>query len=207
MVYLAIDIDITLPDGTRLVGAVRDDRADRPGPITVTVSDYKEKQRLVPWLDMLALTAQDPTRPWRSVLLHPSDNKAGFKDRPFEIPLDSPDDRRVRAVENLELVVDLFRRGHHEPLPLFPTLSPALHKGNDPVSRWTGYKSSKGDGDDEWVHVAFEHADLDQILALPALDDDPPGPSQGRAQRYADHLWGAIDRSLDPQADRAGGGS
>ena len=125
------EIDVVLATGTRIVGRVPVASGPHPGPIEVTVAKKAETQLLGPWIDLLALTADDPTTAWSSVVLSrpKSKTKTGFAEEVVEIPLDDPDARRQRAETALALVVDLYRRGCREPLPLFPRLSPELHKG------------------------------------------------------------------------------
>lgn len=108
-----------------------DDARNHLGPVVASVSKASDKQRLGPWLDLMALTAHDPDSHWTAVLLNRPGSKTakGCQKRVLEIPLVDPDRRRERAVAALTLVVDLFRRGSCEPLPIFPKLSPALFKG------------------------------------------------------------------------------
>ncbi len=191
-------IDVTLPNGTRLVGTVADHAGDHVGPVAASVSTASDRQRLAPWLDLMALTAHDPDPHWTSVLLNrPSSKTAkGYQERVLEIPLAEPDRRHERAVAALSLVVDLFRRGSCEPLPIFPRLSPALFNGTSASAAWSSSSFSTGDSSDEWVQVAFDHATVEHITSLPLKPVDPDGPGSDRTRRYAHHLWGAMASSL-----------
>jgi exodeoxyribonuclease V gamma subunit len=162
------------------------------------VSKPADRRRLGPWLDLLALTAQDPTTPWASVLLTApaSGSTKAFALETIEIPLPDADDRQHRALTALEVVVDLFRRGQREPLPLFPMLSPALHKGNKAANAWVSNDYARRDDADRWIRMAFDHADVDRITSLPTRPDDPVGPGYDRASRFAHRLWGALEASL-----------
>ena len=191
-------VDITLPDGTRLIGTVADHAGDHPGPVTASVSRASDRQLLGPWLDLMALIAHDPEPHWTSVLLNrPSSKTAkGYQDRVLKIPIAEADRRHERAVAALTLVVDLFRRGSCEPLPIFPNLSPALFKDNSTSAAWNSNSYSPGDSADEWIQVAFNHATVEHITSLPIEPGDPDGARSDRARRYAHYLWGAIESSL-----------
>lgn len=189
-------IDLTLPDGTRIVGSVPDAMGDRPGPVVVSVSNAADKDKLAPWLDLLLLSAHDPAIEWRAVLINASNGRARYQRRNLEIYGAGPEQRLVSAVEALMVVSDLFRRGQKEPLPLFPRLSPALIAGN-PEEAWHPYHR-KGDGDDESIQIAFDRPNLDGILSLAIRPDDPPGPAADRTRRYAHVLWGTLQRATAP---------
>ncbi len=196
-------VDITLADGTRVVGTVRDDRGNRPGPVTVTVSAKSDKQALAPWLDVVALTAHDPTPEWRAVYINANkDNKSGISGRSFAID-DEPAARGQRALDALAAVVDLYRRGQREPLPIFPKLSPALHKGTSTTGLWTSDDYRTGDDADPWIRVAFEHATEERITTITVGPDDPQGTADGRAQLFASALWGTIAASAPSKPMRS----
>ncbi len=185
-------VDITLPSGTRLVGTVRNDGGLRPGPIELSVSKRKDAHKLIAWLDVMALTAQDPVPDWQAVHICPATNRAGASGKEFSIDLPEAAPRQKRATESLELVIDLFRRGQREPLPIFANLSWALYKGNNPAGKWNN-DFAPADGTDEWNQLAFNHATLEGITSMALLDDDPDGPGDDRATRYADYLWGEVE--------------
>ena len=127
----------------------------------------------------------------------------GYQERVLEIPVAEADRRHERAVAALTLVVDLFRRGSCEPLPIFPRLSPALFKGTrGAAGAWNTGSFSIGDSADEWIQVAFDHATVEDITSLPLKPGDPDGPGSDRARRYAHHLWGAMasSRAADDEA-------
>ena len=196
-------VDVVLPNGVRLVGAVGDECAARPGPVTVTTSAWNQKRVLGPWLDLLALTAHDPQVLWHSVIVTSATTKAGFKKLELEIPVDSAEERHQRAIDALGVVIDLFQRGCREPLPLFAESSILLHEGKRPHGAWSKFRAP-GEGDDVWNQVAFDHQGIDDILAVSCRADDPPGSSSSRAQRYADYLWDAFDAAVATPADPSG---
>jgi exodeoxyribonuclease V gamma subunit len=63
----AVPIDLSLPDGRRLVGAV--DGVVETTRLAVTYSRLGPKHRLQAWIELLALIAQDPAEPWAAMTL------------------------------------------------------------------------------------------------------------------------------------------
>jgi exodeoxyribonuclease V gamma subunit len=140
----AVPIDLELPDGRRLVGAV--DGVAGTCRIAVTYSRLAPKHRLPAWIELLALYAQDPTQPWSAVtvgkarrgarggknpalvsrsLLAPRDpvvlrkgDDAGEVACALGAPGAAPDERRRCALELLADLVQLRDRGLCEGLPL-----------------------------------------------------------------------------------------
>jgi exodeoxyribonuclease V gamma subunit len=197
-------VDVELPDGTRLVGQVRDDAGTRPGPIRVSPSRVAPKHRVEPWIDVCALTAMDSARDWWAVNIlcrKPSNGKPARSADIEEMRISGtePDVRRKVALDALAVAVDCYRRGVREPLPLFPTASSALQQGKNASAAWDGW-NGMGDGNDEWVATVFGAAAWDAIEAIPARPDDPAGTAIRRARRYAEHLWGTLERSIDHEA-------
>jgi exodeoxyribonuclease V gamma subunit len=140
----AVPIDLQLPDGRRLVGAV--DGVVGTSRVAVTYSRLGPKHRLPAWIDLLALYAQDPTQPWSAItigkarrgapggrnaalvsrsLLAPRDPAVLAKgDDAGEVPcaLGAPDaadaERHRCALDLLADLVQLRDRGLCEGLPL-----------------------------------------------------------------------------------------
>lgn len=186
-------VEVALDDGIEVVGTVRGGCGpDRPGPATVTVSRRSPKQQMAAWVALVALTGTDPDPQWRSVVVRRKESGDGIDSLQLVVPGETSDERRRRAREGLAVAVDCYLRGRREPLPLFPNLSFALHRGRGADQAWKRHRD-RGDGDDAAVRVAFGPLELDELLAIPARDDDPPGRAPGRALRYANYLWGAID--------------
>ena len=61
------DVDVTLPDGTRLAGTVADVRGDTL--LTLTYSRLGARHRLLAWIDLVALTVARPDREWRAAVV------------------------------------------------------------------------------------------------------------------------------------------
>ncbi len=74
----------------------------------------------------MALVAADPDPTWRSVYVRR--NSGGTKADGLELVAcaATPEQRRTDALAALTVVVDLYRRGLREPIPLFPKLSQKL---------------------------------------------------------------------------------
>lgn len=141
----SVDVDVTLPSGRRLVGAV-DDVVD----CTRRAASYSRlgaKHRLEAWTDVLALTVQDPTQAWSAVTLGRGRTDAGKAGgeavasvarigpsetvehigargkraaRPCDLGPEAgdPEERRARAAAWLDDLLDLRERGLAGPFPL-----------------------------------------------------------------------------------------
>lgn len=189
------EVEVDLADGTRIVGLVplRLPRAT-PGPARITYSRTRPTHRLAAWLDLMALVGSDPTRSWRSVAIARSaSSKVTVPDVVDLRPL--PNEGRSRARDALAVVVDCYRRGMREPIPLFPQLSYDVYRSEVDRDRWSS-RFGPGDGDHPAVRLAFDSCDVDEIMALPARVGDPPG-SGNRVERFATYLWGAVDTSVE----------
>ncbi len=141
----SVDVDVTLPSGRRLVGAVEDVVG-----CTRRAASYTRlgaKHRLAAWIDVLALTVQDPTQAWSAVTLGRGRSDAGKAGgsavasvsrigpretidhigargkratRPCDLGPEAgdPQERRTRAAAWLDDLLDLRERGLANPLPL-----------------------------------------------------------------------------------------
>jgi len=187
------DVDVELAGGTRIVGTVPLGLdGPGPGPGRVRFTRPKETDRLGAWLDLMVLVASDPAVAWRSVVV----TRAAGSGRPLEPVVLGPavhDDPGRSATGALGLVVDLYRRGMTEPLPLFSSYSAAVHAGGAADAAWTNHEG-RGDGTRPAVRLVFGDVDVDEIDALPARPGDP-GTRGNRVERYAHHLWGAVDET------------
>lgn len=193
-------IDVELPGDIRLVGTVLVSQGDGwSGPVRLEFSRAKPKHEVAAWLDLMALVAVAPDHPWRALSIRrratalagsPQAAVCNF------VPSDQPRNRRQAALDALTVAVDCFRRGHCEPLPLFPTFSHAVHEARGKVrtSDWIDF-AGQGDGNDPATRLAFGASEVDDLLALEARPDDPVGPG-GRVERFAHYLWGAVRCSV-----------
>jgi exodeoxyribonuclease V gamma subunit len=187
-------IDLELDARTRLVGTVRVDHAAPPGPVRMTYSQFKAKHLVAPWLELMALVAQEPEADWQAVVV--CRTKAGKGDRRVLRPVgETATERRERACAALEVAVECYRRSQVEPIPLFSVLSKKVYDGKAVVSDWDDFKGF-ADGHDISNQMAFGEFDFHELLAIPARVDDPPGPAAGRVDRFAQWFWGAFDASV-----------
>ena len=198
-----VEVDVLLPDGTRVVGSVPLGLTGGfEGPARVRFTRPKDVHRLEAWLDLMALVAHDPSVPWRSLIVTRAESKQA-KLKPVDlVPLPAPDGAgdpgeplRSQAVAALGVAVDLFRRGSAEPLPLFAGYSPAQHArgaGDGAWQTWDG----RGDSTRPAVRLTFGDIDVDDLESIEVRPEDPDAvdgrPSTGRAERYADYLWGTV---------------
>jgi exodeoxyribonuclease V gamma subunit len=190
-------IDVKLDDGTRIVGTIEGHCAPPdPGPALLTYSKVSPKQTVAAWLDLMALVAVDPEVNWRSVVVRRSRKTDGPPDVLELVGSGaSPDERRRRALDALGVMVDCYRRGLREPIPLFAKLSHRLYLGEAKAKDWSDGRM--GDGDDEANKLAFGHLDFRELCEEPASEHDPLGSRPGRADRFACYLWDAIAASSE----------
>lgn len=185
-------VDAVLDDGTHVVGTLPAGCGSHPpGPATLTVSRSSPKQHLAAWLALVALTTTDPETQWRSVVVRRAGSGDGTDTLQLVVPGDTAGERRRRALDALAVAVDCYRRGRHEPLPIFPRLSFALHQERGIEAAWQPF-GGQGDAEDPAIRLAFGDVGLGELLAIPAGPGDPPGDFSGRARRYASYLWGAV---------------
>lgn len=196
-------IDILLPDGSRIVGVVPGRCGpDRPGPGVITFSRFSSALHLRAWLNLAALEANDPSSAWRSVLVSRGESDK-LTPRVLELTGSqvADEERRRLAVEALEVVVDCYRRGMSEPLPLFSRLSPRIAERKATAKDWKDTSFNDGpprninDGYERANFKAFGDLTYDELCDIPALATDPGGASQKRVERYADYLFGAVAAS------------
>lgn len=205
-----VAVDLTLASGTRLIGAVADLHGDvlrRAG-----YGRLSGRQRLSSWVRLLALSAMAPERPFAAVTAGRLAKKRDDPDDPATVsvahlaPLgSSAEQRRALAEAHLEILVDLYRRGVCEPLPLFPKTSlawaEAVRHGRDPVREagetWrSGYQHQGEDADGSHREVLGGTATLETLVsAAPRHDEDGEGwavEEASRLGRYARRCWDGL---------------
>ena len=182
-----VEVDVTLPDGRRVVGAVGGVRGDVL--LDASASSVKPKRRLAAWARLAALTAHDPSHPWQALIV-------GKGSRAALAPLDPADgDRRRAATEALGTLVDLYDRGMREPLPMAERTSEALARGKNDEARgaWEGDRFAGENAEPEATTVFGGLAGLDELLDPgPAASESGPGwdaAAGSRAERLAHRLW------------------
>jgi exodeoxyribonuclease V gamma subunit len=194
------DVDVVLPDGTRLTGTVGGIRGDRL--LAVSYSRFPPRQRLETWVDLVALSAARPEVPWRAVLVHRAETGDGVQ-RVVLGPL--PADEVAAALWEL---VTLHRVGLRAPLPL-PLKAGAAYAGER--GRGSDVGQSRAKAAEEWAgryrrrgeRVHPEHAlvhgpdaPLDVLLAhRPEPDEQGDGWPPDEPDRFgvlARRLWARV---------------
>ncbi len=189
-----VAVDVTLPDGTRIVGTVTVCHGTGdPGPVHITYSKAKARQELEAWLDLMLLVAHDPDTPWRALAVRRADATKSVTADVCELRPLASTDPQAAALDALATVVGIHRTGMCEPIPLFPVVSKKIFLDSATESDWVT-SGGFGDGAADTTVVAFGECTLADILAIPVTDDDPgdPAPGESRAEWYAELLWGTV---------------
>lgn len=205
-----LPVDVVLGDGTRVVGTVTGRLGgDRPGPVRLSFSKDRPAYRIPAWLDVVALAATDPSADHRAVSVYRSRTTKPTVSIDLSVSGVDADERHRAALDALEVIVDLYRRGTAEPLPVFEYLTPLVREGKATPDKWS--RSSEfgggGDGDRPPARLAFGHHDFDSLIEMPVTADDPPAPQPDagrRVERYAHVIWHALESSV---VDHAAGAS
>ncbi len=181
------DVDVTLPDGTRVVGTLGG--LHEQVLLRVEFSRLAPKQRVRAWVRLLALTATTG-EPWRAVTLGRG-TRFGLAMATVG-PLG-----RESSVATLADLVELYREGLREPLPL------TTQGGH------TYAKTRSGGGPEDALAEAMrlwgsgagaERADDAHVrvwgaAAPPEVISGPPGPAGGEPTRFgtlAMRLWSPL---------------
>lgn len=187
----AVTIDLVLPDGIRLSGLVP--RVTTLGLEQVQFSNCKPKHILAMYVDLLAVTAAEPERNAKAVLLTRG---------PTLVEMEAPADleeRRQWALERLGVLVDLLCRGLSEPIPLFCNTSHAFASGLRPwdvEKAWSDDYNFDKEYDDSHHVLAFGGAlSYLEVAAFTVPDDEkaegwPRGGN--RFEVLARRLWSPI---------------
>lgn len=203
-----VSIDLTLPDGTRVVGSVADSFTDGPGgPASVGFGRMKPTYRLAAWLQLLAVVAADADRPWRSVVLNYDQKKSAAQVVDLRPRGDDAAARREAAIDGLEVAVEVARRARREPLPMFPNLTWEVHEADkaDRTAADSAWRDYQGwaDGDKPHTHLTFGDHELADLYAIASRPDDP-FDDDSRLRGWAGYLWQSYERSaVDVEAESA----
>ncbi|WP_369055467.1 exodeoxyribonuclease V subunit gamma [Kineococcus terrestris] len=189
----SVDVEVDLPGGTRLTGAVRGVRevagaaaGDVPGPValTITYSSVRAKQRLRAWVELLALSAAHADRSWTAVVVGRGD-RDGVSTTAF-----GPVPAGV-ARELLADLVALRRVGLCVPLPApvatAGAYAAARARGTSTAAcealaakEWvSGYGWPREDADEEHRLVWGESAPFTALRDWRPPPDAPPGTPGG----------------------------
>jgi exodeoxyribonuclease V gamma subunit len=201
----SLDVNVTLSDGTRLVGTVPDVRDDVIR--SVSFSRLAPNRRLETWLRLLALTYARPERPFESVTigrLRDSGPPGNHVSMARVTTLGNDDAaRHTAAGRYLEDLVALYRRGMCEPLPIYTNTSAAWAKAAPTKRRalaekqWTSaYNFPKEDAEAEHRAVLGGVVPFAKLLEGPPLADESgegwDAAEESRFGRYARRLWSGL---------------
>lgn len=198
---VSYEIDLRLPSGTSLTGTV-------PGVLgttlgTVTFSSLKAKVQIDHWVRQLALTAAHPETQWSSVVASRySRGSRVWSLAPVHVGEFDADAAQAWSLGFLDVLVDMWRLGMREPLPLPAETGAAwARRKGDPTTAAAGAWTSawgfdREDKDPSWVRVLGGVLRLDQLLAFAPTanergagwDEDDPS----RFSRLAHRLWRPI---------------
>ena len=164
------------------------------GTWDVKFSRLRSVDELSAWLDLLVLTLHAPDTYWTSVSLRrPVSGKDSVGVVNLALAGKSKEARIESACRGLSTVLRLAELGRNEPLPLFASLSKALHYETPEESDWaSGRKNVFSDGTDRDNVLAFGNIKLRELLQIPARVADP-GEGPSRAARLAHYLWGTFE--------------
>ena len=202
-----LPVEVILPSGTGLRGVVsghpdgldRDRDQPAPGPLLMAYSRYKPKYRLSVVIDLLALTANHPSVPWRGLVVTRAD-KTGKPPTLQKIQVigQTAEERRNNSETALDALVAQYRDGLRLALPLFDwTSHQQFFKPGSAAQKWgsaEGQDFGSSECRDVYHHLAFGPISFDELTEL-----EVDGHSlAGEAKR----LWGTIDGviAVDPKA-------
>ncbi|MGO8861873.1 MAG: exodeoxyribonuclease V subunit gamma [Acidimicrobiales bacterium] len=202
---VSMDVNITLDDGTRIVGTVPQVRGDVIH--AVSFSRLGPHQRLQAWLRLLALSVGHPDRSFTAMTVGRLRNDGPPR---TDVSLAHIDvlgaDAAVRqqtATRYLGELVDLYRRGMREPVPIYCKTTAAWAKGSVTgrvglaTKQWTSeWNSPKEDADPEHKEVLGGVVPFERLLEeLSRPDESGEGWDTGeetRFGRYALRLWSGL---------------
>jgi exodeoxyribonuclease V gamma subunit len=204
----SVDVAIGLAGTPEVVGTVTGVRGDVVH--TVTYSRMQPSLRLSAWVRLLALSAARPERPFEAVTIGRAEAHSKHLVTVARCGPLGPDaaTRKNVAETHLRNVVDLFRRGMREPLPLYCKTSEAYaaarKSGADDADdrakkRWetTQRERTNEDGDAEHLFVLGGQLSFKELVAQSGLLDEEEcdrlvPPETSRFGLYARLLWGGL---------------
>jgi exonuclease V gamma subunit len=191
----AYPIDLRLSDDTHIVGSVGNCLdGDRPGPLRILYSRPKPKHQIRLALDLLVLTATDPSQHWRGVLITRPESKAKatVEQRSWSVRGATPKDRQTEALGALKELLEQYKDGLLYPLPLFQQTSYAFFKNLKPKDVWgtPGDPFSKfpKECDDPYHSLAFGSLSYNELFAAQFGDFNFTTESN--------RLWSVIEDAL-----------
>jgi exodeoxyribonuclease V gamma subunit len=202
---MSMDVNITLGDGTRIVGTVPQVRGDVIH--AVSYSRLGPNQRLHAWLRLLSLTASHPERAFTAVTVgrvrESGPPRTDVSVARMDVLGADAAARQQTAARYLHELVDLYRRGMREPAPIYCKTTAAWARGSASkrealaAKQWTSeWNYAKEDKDPEHKAVLGGVLPFARLLEeLPRPDESGEGWDDGeetRFGRYAHRLWGGL---------------
>ncbi|XVX20642.1 exodeoxyribonuclease V subunit gamma [Actinomycetota bacterium] len=188
----AVDLDIDLPGGIRLTGTV----AGTVDGCTLHYgySSLAPKNLLPVWVRYLALQAAEPTTQWQGVVIG--------RDRQRVARVRYAGVTPERAREILSELVDLYRRGMDEPVPMPPGTAEAFARNRGrgeedaldaAAKKWaSGYRFPGENAQPAAQRIHGGEVGI-EVLTEPARDDERWSPDEPtRLGQYAVRLWGPV---------------
>lgn len=203
-----VEVNLSLPDGGSVVGTV-------PGVhestlLRCTYSKLRPKHRLRAWAHFLALSAAHADLVPSAVTIGQAEGSTGARPRVSSVTLGplaaEAGEIRLAALEKLQVLVDLYRRGMREPLPIYCATSAAwaaaTHADQSPFDaareRWaSNYEDFPGeDADPEHVAVLGPGLPFEELWSAAPAEDECgrgwPMTETSRAGRLASRLWAPL---------------
>ena len=196
----AIDVDVALPDGRRLIGTVRGLRDNTL--VTVMASNLRPKQRLRAWIDYLAATAARPEAELAAVVVGKDGRDVGARIYSGVDP--------EEAVRQLDILVRLRDLGLRTPLPLPLQTSEAYasrRRKGAPAEisieyagkEWTsGFDRRREDADSDHVRVWGPSAPISALVAWEAPAELPVSADADADADAASAAFGGTDADQEP---------
>ncbi|MDF1597032.1 MAG: exodeoxyribonuclease V subunit gamma [Acidimicrobiia bacterium] len=190
--------EVVLDDGIRLAGTVTDIYGTHVA--TVGFSRLKSKHLLTVYINLLFVTALEPSAPWGGVLVgRTPGQRVDPAASEIVYPLGAtPAERRETARRRLADLIDIYRRGLREPIPLFAETSaawaraPERDRAGKANGKWQNDRFDPECADPHHLAVFGEERSLVDLLDEPLrADEGPPAfPEAGsRFEAYARRLW------------------
>ena len=188
-------IDLRLSEDTHIVGSVGNCLdGDRPGPVRILYSRPKPKHQIRLALDLLVLTATDPTQHWRGVLITRPESKAKttVEQRSWSVRGTTAKHRQSEAIGALKELLEQYKDGLLYPLPLFQRTSYAFHNSLAPLKKWGkpggDFNAYDAECDDPYHLLAFGSLSYNELFAAQFGDYNFTTESN--------RLWSVIDDAL-----------
>ena len=163
--------------------------------LLLNFSTWSKRMRVLPWLQISALTAQDPEQVWTALVIAKAPKvKSKAKNAPPQQPFyseefvlagENSEERYESAIQVLEFANKIRTRARRVPLPLFERSSWLLDLSATELRKELGY-----DLDRPSHNLVFGERTLEEFQSEPLIDsiDVELPPSSSRFEAYASWL-------------------